>query len=181
MTEYVSSTAAAKMMRATLKKAFPGVKFTVRKDGSSINVGWTDGPTDAMVSAVTAAFEGEGFDGMIDMRYSKISYLLKDGTVVEGRSAGTTGSMGVREGYTNEMPEGAEEIRFLTSFVFTNRKFSDRLIAGALTSYRAKWGNEAADRVKVRADDGYGASFSCPDFQEERILREILNRRMIAA
>jgi len=181
MTEYVSSTAAAKMMRATLKKAFPGVKFSVRKDGSSINVSWIDGPTDKMVSAVTAAFEGEGFDGMIDMRYSKVSYLLKDGTVLVGRSSGTTGSMGVREGYTNELPEGAQEIRFLSSFVFTKRQISDRLMDSALLSYRAKWGNEAADRVKVRKDDGYGAGFSCPDFQEERILWEIISRRVIAA
>ena len=49
MTEYVSTTDTAKLVRAALKKAFastyPGVKFSVRSDryadGASVRVTWT--------------------------------------------------------------------------------------------------------------------------------------------
>lgn len=57
----------AKNMRAALKRAFPGVKFSVRRPHySSIDVRWTDGPTRAQVEAVADRFEAGHFDGMID-------------------------------------------------------------------------------------------------------------------
>lgn len=62
--------AAAKNIRAMLKAAFPGVKFTVRTErysgGDSINVGWTDGPKSSEVKAITSRFEAGSFDGMTD-------------------------------------------------------------------------------------------------------------------
>lgn len=61
---------AAKAMRAELKAAFPGVKFSVRARTASmmsaIDVAWTDGPTDAAVKAVASKYQYGHFDGMDD-------------------------------------------------------------------------------------------------------------------
>ena len=52
-TRYISTTETAKIIRQELAKAFPGIKFSVKSKsysgGSSIDVGWTDGPTPKMV------------------------------------------------------------------------------------------------------------------------------------
>jgi hypothetical protein len=66
----ISTTDTAKMIRAALKAEFPTTKFAVRSHsysgGSSINVSWTDGPTDAAVSSITDRYAGASFDGMTD-------------------------------------------------------------------------------------------------------------------
>ena len=55
-------------LRELLKRNFPGVKFSVRKDGSSdtVNITWTDGPTRKMVDEIAGQFEGRRFNGMED-------------------------------------------------------------------------------------------------------------------
>lgn len=55
-------------LRELLKKEFPGVKFSVRKDGSgdTVNITWTDGPTRKMVDEIAWQFEGRRFNGMED-------------------------------------------------------------------------------------------------------------------
>lgn len=179
MTEYISYKETAKLIRLALKKAFPKVKFSVRMDGQSINIGWTDGPTDKMVNNITSAFSGTGVDGMIDMRYSFTSFILADGTVVTGNTSGTTGSGGCVVARMVEVPAGAREVCFSTDFVFTTRRISDNILSGALATYRDRYGNEAADRVNVRADGGYGASFYIAEFYEERNLWNIVNNTVI--
>jgi hypothetical protein len=56
MTEYVTVAETAKLVRAALKEAFPGVKFSVRSTsysgGSSVRAGWADGPQVAEVDKV---------------------------------------------------------------------------------------------------------------------------------
>lgn len=51
----------AKQIREELKKAFPGIKFSVRSNvysmGSSINVRWVDGPVESAVREVIQKFE----------------------------------------------------------------------------------------------------------------------------
>lgn len=47
----------AKNVRLHLKHVFPKVKFSVKSDFNSINVEWTDGPTDKEVSAVVSLFK----------------------------------------------------------------------------------------------------------------------------
>lgn len=63
--------AAAKNCRKLLKKEFPGVKFSVRTDrysgGSSLRIGWSDGPKVAEVEKITGRFSGGRFDGMEDI------------------------------------------------------------------------------------------------------------------
>ena len=55
-------------LRTLLKREFPGVKFSVRKDGSgdTVNITWTDGPTRKMVDEIAGQFEGRRFNGMED-------------------------------------------------------------------------------------------------------------------
>lgn len=62
-----SSTAfAAANMRKQLKRAFPGVKFSVRSEsfsgGDAIRVSWTNGPTKTQVEEITDRYEKGRFD-----------------------------------------------------------------------------------------------------------------------
>ena len=63
----------SKLIKRTLKAAFPGVKFSVRLDkysmGHSIDAQWTDGPTGKQVQAILDRFESSGFDSMTDCGY----------------------------------------------------------------------------------------------------------------
>lgn len=56
-----------KNMRAALKLAFPGVKFSVRKrDYSATSINWTDGPTISEVEAISNRYESGHFDSSND-------------------------------------------------------------------------------------------------------------------
>lgn len=77
----ISTKEAAAMIRAALKVQFPAAKFSVRMKsfagGSSIDVDWTDGPTQARVKQITRPFEQKGFDGMTDSTtYGDPGYLV---------------------------------------------------------------------------------------------------------
>lgn len=71
-TRYISTADTAKLIRTALKQQFPGVKFSVRSStysgGCSIDIGWTDGPTQKAVERVTGKFSGASFDGMQDLK-----------------------------------------------------------------------------------------------------------------
>ena len=54
-------------IRKELRKAFPGVKFSVTSTYNSIHVKWTDGPTVKQVQAVTGRYEEGRYDGMQDL------------------------------------------------------------------------------------------------------------------
>lgn len=56
-------------LRKLLAHKFPGVKFSIsrRSKGSdSVNIRWTDGPTDEAVSQIGKLFKGKRFDAMTD-------------------------------------------------------------------------------------------------------------------
>jgi len=61
---------AAKNMRVELKRAFPGVKFSVTGKsfsmGNSVSINWTDGPTSKQVEKITGRYSAGSFDGMTD-------------------------------------------------------------------------------------------------------------------
>lgn len=59
--------AAAKNMRTLFKREFPGIKFSVRSDYSSVNIGWDNGPTVEAVEKITNNFSGGHFNGMEDI------------------------------------------------------------------------------------------------------------------
>lgn len=57
-------------IRIELKRAFPGVKFSVKSEhrgSSSINIHWTDGPTVEQVEKITAKYQEGNFNGMEDI------------------------------------------------------------------------------------------------------------------
>lgn len=101
-TVYLTTAETTALIRKALKEAFPAVKFTVRKSGNSVNVGWADGPSNDQVDAVAGHFSGAYFDGMIDYEGS-IKHMC-DGQMV---------SMGIK-------------------YVFCNRSHSPAAIAAAI-------------------------------------------------
>lgn len=107
---YVPAAEIAKLIRQSLKEAAPGVKFSVRSERSgSINIGWCDGPSAALVDGLVKKFAGAYFDGMID--YQGTNYLELDGKPIYS---------------------GA-------SFIFTERKFSDAAVAKAIVKVARKF------------------------------------------
>jgi len=147
MSEYLSCAATAKLVRAALKKAFPGIKFSVRSStyagGASMRVGWVDGPKTKEVEAVVGPYKGGGFDGMIDLKYSVESWLMPDGSAYFGSSEGTAGSMGIYEGYKNEAPApGAKKVRFGSDFIFCEREASVEAFTEATKKVCEQWGFE---------------------------------------
>jgi Large polyvalent protein associated domain 29 len=120
--EYVSCADTAKLIRAALKEALSGVKFSVQSKtysgGASITVGWVDGPNEAQVKAVAGRFAGATFDGMIDLKSSVTSLY------------------------------NGKEVRFGADFVFYRREFSDAAVEKAIDSVFAKYvGNFKADGI----------------------------------
>ncbi len=63
-------TETAAFIRKSLKATFPTTKFSVKCDrfsgGTSIDISWTDGPTDPEVSRVIAEYRCYGFDSSTD-------------------------------------------------------------------------------------------------------------------
>jgi hypothetical protein len=61
----------AKNIKKELLRTFPGVKFSVRSDcfsgGNSIDVSWTDGPTEKEVEKVIGKYQEGHFNGMEDL------------------------------------------------------------------------------------------------------------------
>jgi hypothetical protein len=114
MTKYLSCAETAKLVRQALKESFPGVKFSVKSKnyagGGSINVKWMDGPLSSQVKAITDAFEGAYFDGMIDWQGS--SYATLDG----------------------------ERVRFGADFIFEDRDYSDELLARGIAAVSNGYG-----------------------------------------
>lgn len=70
--KYLSCADTAKLVRKSLKEAFPGVKFSVRSStysmGAEIHVRWIDGPNVRQVEDVVGIFSGSYFDSSIDYR-----------------------------------------------------------------------------------------------------------------
>lgn len=85
-TQHLTCTETAKLLRAALKSAFPGVRFRVRSHtysmGASIHVGWTDGPFQVDVQRICDLYRGSTFDGMLDLKTHHDSLLSQpDGTI----------------------------------------------------------------------------------------------------
>jgi hypothetical protein len=182
MTEYLSCAETAKLIRVQLKAKFPGVKFSVKSSvysgGASIRVGYTDGPTQKMVEAVTNAFAGGGFDGMIDMAYSVTAYLLPDGSAAFAQTSGTEGSGGmVAKGKAFMPVAGAKRVSFGANYIFVNREYSRGFLERALISFKARFG-VMADGLEVM--DGYAGAYikSNLPMSEEYFLREAIAKRV---
>lgn len=134
--KHYSTTETASLIRAELKSAFPGVKFSVRSrsysGGSSINVSWTDGPTAKEVDRVAGQFAGASFDGMIDLK----SY--------------------------HDSTFRGETVRFGADYVFTNRKISTDLLQRAVRYVNQKYGLTVSLDV-VKSSGSYAFIDSTPE------------------
>jgi len=112
--QYFSCAQTAKLVRAALKEAFPGVKFSVKSStyagGASINVSYTDGPSASQVEGIAKAFQGSYFDGMTD--YKGSNYNSIDG----------------------------QQVSFGADFVFVSRKFTAPTLTGIVVDVCNKYG-----------------------------------------
>lgn len=76
-------------IRRALKRAFPGVVFSLRGSRGTgygwFSLSWTDGPTTAAVDRVTGAFRSSYFDGMDDSTHTipATMYADPDGVIRE--------------------------------------------------------------------------------------------------
>jgi conjugative element/phage-associated large polyvalent protein len=142
---FIDTAEVAKMIRKHLKKNFAGVKFSVRisryAGGSSINVNWTDGPTEAEVKKVTGPFQGNRFDGMIDLEYHASQWYCDEHGArvaeVYGHGNGLDG-IGV-----SRCCAKAEHVNMLAGYIFERRELSDEFLAELAVRVRKESGMPA--------------------------------------
>jgi hypothetical protein len=150
MIRLISTADTAKLIRSALKAAFPGTSFQVRSKsyagGSSIDVHWTDGPTQGQVLAVTNPFEGATFDAMQDLKESRIVEV------------------------------NGEKIRYGADYVFAKRAYSEAVRIAVMTEVAARFGMEPlpleGNGWAWRSGDGGWLLRRCREMIEARDFRE---------
>ena len=181
---YLSCKDTAKLVRAALKKNFPGVKFSVRSDNNSLRIEWMDGPLGKSVDAIVKNYEGGRFDGMIDMAYNVTSWLMPDGSAIVAHNPGSAGSRGVDEGCDNAKPHpDAKQVRFGANYVFTQRLISPTLKTAALARVCTDYVVPGDVYVKTSDYDGTGqlsadpliTSGGCDDYLSSLVYRQLVN------
>jgi hypothetical protein len=133
---WISAADTAKLVRQALKAAYSGVKFSVRSQtyagGGSIDVAWTDGPTEDSVTSVVRRFAGSSFDPMTDSRSYHI-IETPDGPAMSG-----------------------------ANYVFTRRTLSDKFIAElAIQCVADLWDEEIAGQRCGTYPNGRGGGAGC--------------------
>lgn len=113
MTKYFTCAETSKIIRQSLKEAFPSIKFSVRSStysgGASISVNWIDGPNAAQVDAITKGFQASYFDSSIDYRGS--IFHMMDG----------------------------ERVQFGADYITTTRSYSDAAVERAIASVSRRY------------------------------------------
>lgn len=119
--------AAGKNVRIELKRAFPGVKFSVKTSrysmGCSLSVNWVDGPNADQVSAISGKYSGGSFNGSEDLyEYS-------------------------RDAWTDAFGDA--------KYVSDRRDYSDKAVASAIRTVQAKYaGNLSARNInEIKVED----------------------------
>lgn len=107
MSEYLNVAETAKLVRQALKRAFPGVKFSIRSHrydgGACLSVRWVGGPQRGEVDTVVQPYAGAEFDTLTEAKVRRGAWLHPDGRA------------------SAEAAEGAREVQFGTDYVFTER------------------------------------------------------------
>ena len=155
---YLTLKETAKLLRAALKKNFPGVKFSVRSEsfagGSAIRVSYTDGPLQKAVEKVVNCYAYGGFDGMIDLSFHVNHWMNeKTGEVVDASSGGTVNSGGLYESYEYGCPgEGWIKVSFGAKYVTVSQHLSVQVLEEGLemTAEKFKNGNMNFDSSLVK-------------------------------
>ena len=105
-TAFVGAKETNQVIRTSLAKAYPGVKFSVRASGSSTHISWEDGPTESEIDGSTWPFRNASFDGMTD------SETITNTPGFDGDGIPVS-------------------ISYSSNYVFSSRDFSDRMKAQA--------------------------------------------------
>ena len=154
----LSSKDVAKILRARLAGLFPGVKFSIRSDYSSVNVSWSDFPPSRQVEEILSEYKFGGFDGMIDMAYSGKNWLHPDGAMSGAQCEGTTGSGGTVSGFSTDCPvPGAVLCGCGPRYVFGHHGTSKAIERRAAELVLARFGgeyNESRNPIDQRTADG---------------------------
>jgi hypothetical protein len=135
--QHLTTADLAGLIRSALKAQFPGCKFSVTSKsyagGSSINIGWTDGPTVAEVGRAASGYKTKSFDGMIDMAHTASLWLAPDGSATLAHDFGTTGSGGTHPEVINDPhhPDAVLVDSLSHPYVFTRRQLSAEMVARA--------------------------------------------------
>jgi hypothetical protein len=109
--------------------------------GSSIDIVWTDGPTQKQVEAITAPFQGARFDGMIDLQYSASQwYCDEHGARVAEVYGHGMGEDGPRD---SRCCAKAEHVNMGVSYVHERRELSAEFSAELAVRVRKESGMEA--------------------------------------
>lgn len=131
MSTIIDATDMNKIARTVLKKSFPGVTFSVRKSaGGSMNVSWTNGPTEDAVSDLLEFAKGADFDGYItDSRIARAATgaLYAENMVVAEAIAEFVGGWDV-------------QFRPANDFVSTSRNYTRETIDTAIAEVEAEYG-----------------------------------------
>ena len=124
----------AKLVRRSLKRAFPDVRFSVRSSryagGASIVVTWKAGPQESEVKAAVSRYKGSRTDGDYSPR-AVDHYLRPDGeAMVAYNPASSAVGASEPEGEDNRqlarlMPPDVELVHFGADFVKCYRQPSD--------------------------------------------------------
>lgn len=106
MTDQISLTDNAKLIRKALKESFPCTRFIVRchPEHPTIDVNWTDGPNETLVDCVVYTFQSAYFDGL-DANRRQRRHLMN------GR-----------------------RVQFAAQMIFTDREYSDTAIQCAINA-----------------------------------------------
>lgn len=189
-TEFISAKETAKLVRARLKKVFPGVKFSVRTDGgstyASLRIKWQDGPATTAVDAVVRAFEGSQFDGSIDLRTGVKHWLDGEGVPHIATTDGTAGSGGVITAEREWMPTpDCKLVSFSVDHIFTCRTMSEKFVTRLLEKL-ARDGLPDNTLYCQTYDDGTAAIRECKggNFETTRLWRHkasVLTERFVMA
>lgn len=147
--EYLGSKETAEILRARLKKEFPGHKFYVRKEsysgGATVHIRWVDGPALDQVERVTDT-QSATFDGMTDCAGLRRHWLLPDGTFMMAyqSSAGMTPHIEVERPHPD-----ARYVSFGSSYVQLERAYTKEAAQTVADEVRGEWGIELDIKERV--------------------------------
>lgn len=120
----------ASAIRVELKSNFPSVKFRVVCDnfsmGNSVDVNWTDGPTEEQVNSLIRKYQYGHFDGMQDLyEYSNSRDDIPQAKWVHGRREASDKTERFLKGWVAENFSTSHEEHEWQKEQFLNRQFRE--------------------------------------------------------